>query len=187
MMAMEVSMIGRLSWAAVIAFPLLAGAAVSAAAKDAVPAELQPVGYTRLFSSEAKGVQIYTSIAEVGSPPKWVLKAPLAQLNDHQGKLTIYHFAGPSWIAADGSKIVQDADTPAKFVAAPDARANIPWLLIKVTADPAAGALSKIGFVQRILTHGGTAPTTPPLRAGIDVGVPYTATYVFYTKRPPGL
>ena len=180
-------MIGRLTWAAIITFPLLAGAAASTAAKEAVPSELQPIGYTRLLTSEATGVQIYTSIAEAGSPPKWTLKAPLAQLNDHQGKLTIYHYAGPAWVAADGSKIVLDADTPVKSVPAPDARANIPWLLIKVTADPAAGALSKIGFVQRILTHGGTAPTTPPLRAGIDVGMPYTATYVFYTKRQSGL
>jgi hypothetical protein len=184
---MEVSMIGRLAWAAIIAFPLLAGAVVSTAAKEAVPPELQPVGYARLFTSEATGVQIYTSIAEAGSPPKWVPKAPLAQLNDHHSKLTIYHFAGPSWVAADGSKIVQDADTPVKSVPAPDPRANIPWLLIKVTADPAAGALSKIGFVQRILTHGGTAPTTPPPRAGIDVGVPYTAAYAFYVKEQPGL
>jgi hypothetical protein len=85
-------------------------------------------------------------------------------------------------VAADGSKIVRDEETPVKSVPASDAMEDIPWLLVKVTADPAAGALSKVGFVQRVSTHGGKAPATPPVRAGIDVGVPYTATYAFYVK-----
>jgi hypothetical protein len=170
----------RLVLAATVAFPLQAATRVSAAVQGAVPAMLQPIGYRRLFSCQANGVQIYMSVTEAGAPPKWVLKAPLAQLSCPQDKLSIYHYGGPSWVAADGSKIVRDEATPVKSVPASDAAENIPWLLIKVTADPAAGALSKVGFVQRVWTHGGTAPSTPPVRAGIRVGVPYTATYAYY-------
>jgi hypothetical protein len=170
----------RLVLAATIAFPLQAGTTVSAAVQGAVPATLQPVGYRQLFSCQASGVQIYMSVAEAGAPPKWVLRAPLAQLSCPEANLTIYHYKRPSWVAADGSKIVRDEATPVKAVPASNAMEDIPWLLIKVTADPAAGVLSKVGFVQRVWTHGGTAPSTPPVRADIRVGVPYTATYAFY-------
>jgi hypothetical protein len=160
---------------------LLALGSQALKAAEAVPAALQPpAGYTQAFTAKAKGVQIYTSTAEAGAAPKWVLEAPLAELT--AGKSAIHHYAGPSWEAADGSKIARDKDTPVTTVPARKASADIPWLLIKVTADPAAGALSKIGYVQRIATHGGVAPATPPVRTDTKVGVPYTATYVFYTK-----
>jgi hypothetical protein len=172
----------RLVLAATIALPLQAGTTVSAAVQGAIPAMLQPVGYRRLFSCQATGVQIYMSVAEASTPFKWVLKAPLAELSCPQAKLTIYHYGRPSWVAADGSEIMRDVATPVKSVPASNPTEDIPWLLIKVTADPAAGALSKVGFVERVSTHGGTAPSTPPVRAGINVGVPYTATYAFYVK-----
>ena len=164
--------------AAAMALVLMA-AGRPAIAADPVPAELRPPGSTLLFTAEASGVQIYQSVAEGGGPAKWVLEAPLARLTDAQGALVVYHYAGPSWEAPDGSKIVRDKDTAVKAVPAPDA-ADIPWLLIKVAADPAAGVFSKVGFVQRIATHGGVAPATPPVRAGTKIGVAYTATYAFY-------
>jgi hypothetical protein len=175
-------MIGRrLILAVIAAFPLLANVGTSAAA-EAVPAELQPAGYKLLFTAKASGVQIYTSVAEAGNPAIWVLEAPLARLTDHRRKLAAYHYAGPSWEAPDGSKVTRDQDTPVKLAPAPNAAADISWLLIKVTADPAAGVLRKVGYVQRIKTHGGAAPATAPVRTGTKIGVPYTATYAFYTK-----
>jgi hypothetical protein len=167
--------------AAAAALLFLAHAGASAATKP-LPAELQPAGYKVLFTATARGVQIYTSVAEAGGPAKWVLEAPLARLTDGHDKLAVYHYAGPSWEAPDGSKVVRDPATPVTTVPAPDATADIPWLLVKVTADPAAGALSKVGFVQRIATHGGSAPATPPVRPGTKIGVPYTATYAFLVK-----
>jgi hypothetical protein len=167
--------------AAIAAFPLLANPRISAAAVQ-VPAELQPDGYKLLFTAKASGVQIYTSVAEAGSPAKWVLEAPLARLIDHHGKLAVYHYAGPSWEAPDGSKVTRDNDTPVKSAPAPNATADIPWLLVKVVADAAGGMLHTVGYVQRIETHGGTAPAMAPIRAGTKIGVPYTATYAFYTK-----
>jgi len=171
----------RLIFAALAVFLVLAQAGASAAA-DAVPAELRPTGYKLLFTAKASGVQIYTSVADAGGSPKWVLEAPLARLSDAHGKLVAYHYAGPSWEAPDGSKVVHDKDTPVKSVPAPNAAAGIPWLLVKVSADPAAGVLSKVGYVQRIATHGGAAPSVPPVRADTRIGVPYTATYAFYAK-----
>jgi hypothetical protein len=164
------------------AIPLLTNVRISAAAEP-VSAELQPpAGYKTLLTAKASGVQIYTSVAEAGNPAKWVFEAPLARLTDGHGKLIIYHYAGPSWEAIDGSKVALDKDTPVKSVPAPNPTNDIPWLLIKVVADPAGRILRNVGFVQRIATHGGAAPATPPVRAGTKIGVPYTATYAFYTE-----
>ena len=169
------------TYAFVAAAMVLAGATQAAKAAEAVPAALQPpAGYTLAFTAKARGLQVYTSTAEAGAAPKWVLEAPVAELAAKPG--AVHHYAGPSWEAADGSKIVRDKDTAVVTVPAKKASADIPWLLIKVTADPAAGVLDKVGYVQRIATHGGVAPTTPPVRTGTKVGVPYTATYAFFAK-----
>ena len=164
------------------AVPLLTRVGISAAAEPVSAALQPPVGYKMLLTAKASGVQIYTSVAEAGNPAKWVFEAPLARLTDGHGKLIIDHYAGPSWEAIDGSKVALDKDTPVKSVPAPNATNDIPWLLIKVVADPAGGLLRNVGFVQRIATHGGVAPATAPVRAGTRIGVPYTATYAFYTK-----
>lgn len=171
--------ISAIAWTATV-FLLFAGTR-AAQAEDAVPAALQPpAGYTIAFTAKATGVQIYTSTAEAGAAPKWTFEAPLAELKGHDE--VIHHYAGPSWEAADGSKITRDTNTPVTTVPAKQPASDIPWLLIKVTADAAPGALSKVVYVQRIATAGGVAPVTPPTRAGTKVGVPYTATYVFYAK-----
>lgn len=159
---------------------LFAGA-TTAHADEAAPTALQPpAGYTVAFTAKATGVQIYTSTMDSGSPLKWTFEAPLAELRAPSG--IIHHYAGPSWEAADGSKIVRDKDAPVTTVAAKQAAADIPWLLIKVTPAATTGVLSKVAYVQRISTTGGVAPAVPPTNAGTKVGVPYTATYVFYVK-----
>ena len=159
---------------------LFAGAKVSRAT-EAFPAALQPpAGYAVAFTAKATGVQIYTSTADGGTAPKWMFEAPLAELKGSKG--AIHHYAGPSWEAADGSKVTRDMDTPVTTAPAQRASTDIPWLLVKVTADPAAGVLNRVVYVQRMSTQGGVAPANPPIRVGTKVGVPYTATYVFYTK-----
>lgn len=169
----------KISMCMTAAVLLVAGSAAHAA--DAVPTALQPpAGYAVAFTAKAAGVQIYTSTAEAGATPKWTFDAPLAELTTTAA--VIHHYAGPSWEAVDGSKITRDTNTPVVTVPATQPSRDIPWLLIKVVADPAAGALSKVGYVQRISTQGGVAPSTPPVRSGTKVGVPYTATYVFYAK-----
>ena len=165
----------------VTAVVLLVAGANATRAAEAVPAALQPpAGYTVAFTAKATGVQIYTSTADGAAAPKWVFEAPLAELNGRKG--VIHHYAGPSWEAADGSKVSRDTDAPVITVPAKRASSDIPWLLVKVTADPAAGILNKVVYVQRLSTQGGVAPAKPPIRVGTKVGVPYTATYVFYAK-----
>jgi len=150
-------------------------------AQDAVPTALKPpAGYVVALTAKATGVQIYNSTAEAGAVPKWTFEAPLAELKGHGA--VIHHYAGPSWEAVDGSKVSRDMDTPVTTVPAKQAASDIPWLLIKVTADAAPGVLSKVVYVQRISTVGGVAPAAPPAHVGTKVGVPYTATYVFYAK-----
>ena len=167
------------AWVAALVW-LVAGTTV-AQAEETVPTALQPpAGYTVAFTAKATGVQIYTSTMETGSPLKWTFDAPLAELSAPSG--VIHHYAGPSWEAADGSKIVRDKDAPVATVPAKQPAADIPWLLIKVAPTSAPGVLSKVAYVQRITTSGGVAPSAPPTNAGTKVGVPYTATYVFYVK-----
>ncbi|MFC4528914.1 DUF3455 domain-containing protein [Dyella halodurans] len=174
-------MIGKTAFGNVIAAIWLVAGATASHAQEAVPAALRPpAGYTVAFTAKATGVQIYTSTLAAGSKPAWSFEAPLAELSGQGG--TIHHYAGPAWEAADGSKVVRDKDVPVTTVPAKQAEADIPWLLIKVTPDAAPGILSKVVYVQRILTTGGAAPTSPPTRDGTKVGVPYTATYVFYVK-----
>lgn len=159
----------------------LATGVTASPAQDAVPAALQPpAGYTVAFTAKAVGVQIYTSTTEAGSTPTWTLEAPLAELSG--GSVVIHHYAGPTWEAADGSRIARDKNVPVTTVPATQAKADIPWLLIKVSPDSTPGILSKVAYVQRISTAGGVAPASPPVRGGTKVGVPYQATYVFYVK-----
>ena len=169
----------RFGWLATALCFIVGGCALHA--QEAVPSALQPpFGYTVAFTAKASGVQIYKSTAENGAALKWTFVAPLAELNA-PGQ-AIYHYAGPSWEAVDGSRIVRDTNTPVVTLPAKQAATDIPWLLIKVTADATPGLLSRTGYVQRISTSGGVAPATPPVREGTTVGVPYTATYVFYAK-----
>lgn len=172
----------RISWAAFAVCLLICLGAAHAQAS--VPGTLQaPAGYAVVWTAKASGVQIYKSTSEKGMAPKWVFDAPLAELRTPAQ--VIHHYAGPTWEANDGSRIVRDAGTP--VVSAPSAQpaTDIPWLLVKVTPDAAPGILSKIVYVQRVQTSGGAAPATPPVREGTVIGVPYTATYVFYAKAAP--
>lgn len=157
---------------------LLCGALPAAAA----PALPSPADARLLFTAAATGVQIYRS-ADTGGALHWELEAPLARLTGHD--LAIYHYAGPSWEAADGSKVARDPAVPVVSAPAADP-ADIPALLVTVAADPAAGILDHVAYVERLATHGGAAPATLPVRAGTRIGVPYTATYAFFAKAEAG-
>jgi len=174
-------MIGKSAMTRAAAIALLVTGIGVSQAEEAVPTALKPpAGYVVALTAKATGVQIYNSTAEAGAAPKWTFEAPLAELKGHGA--VIHHYAGPSWEAVDGSKVSRDMDTQVTTVPAKQAASDIPWLLIKVTGDSAPGVLSKVVYVQRISTVGGVAPAAPPAHVGTKVGVPYTATYVFYAK-----
>jgi hypothetical protein len=110
-----------------------------------------------------------------GGVNEWAFKAPEAELIDAQGRLFAKHYAGPSWEAADGSKIVGKvlANEPAPKAGA------MPWLLLS-TESSGWGVLAGARFVQRLNTSGGIGPTGACPTAGTEQRVDYTADYIFY-------
>ena len=84
------------------------GLMLSAAAQD-VPDQLRPPANEQLLLQvHAKGDQVYICKSDAAQF-NWTLKAPDAQLLDEKGKSFGRHFAGPSWEANDGSRVVGKA------------------------------------------------------------------------------
>jgi Protein of unknown function (DUF3455) len=168
-----------------LAFFLLLAAAIIilpvASPAQQVPPQLQPPANEQLLlQAHAKGDQVY--ICQEGVTQfAWALKAPDAQLFSKDGKPMGRHFAGPSWEAADGSRITGKAiaNAPAQD---PDA---IPWLLVNVVSHDGNGVLSRVTTIQRLNTRGGKAPATgcDSAHVGQEVRVPYSADYLFYAPK----
>jgi hypothetical protein len=149
-----------------------------------VPKEIAvPSSYKLLFHVEAKGVQIYKAVKGNSGALEWVLEAPLADLLDAKGAKAGFHYDGPSWEAADGSKVVRDKAEDVKSAPAPKPKEDIPWLLVKVkAAEGGEGRFSPTVYIQRLQTQGGKPPAELPKRVETKVGVPYKAVYYFYGK-----
>src|SRR5271170_594297 len=125
------------------------------AAAQQVPPQLQPpAGEHLLLQVHAKGDQVYSCKADAAQF-SWSLKAPDAQLFTSDGKPFGKHFAGPSWQAADGSRIVGKAMANAP---SPDPD-SVAWLLVTVVSHEGSGLLSAVTSIQRINTKGGKAPS----------------------------
>ena len=165
---------------AYLPFAFLAVTALPALAQQ-VPPELQPpAGEQTFLTVHAKGDQVYTCKSDNGQY-SWVLKAPDADLFDADGNLFGKHFAGPSWMASDTSRVNGKAVANAP---SPD-RDSIPWLLVHVVSHEGTGVLSRATSIQRLNTKGGKAPAS-----GCDAGhanqefrSPYTADYVFFAPK----
>jgi hypothetical protein len=145
-----------------------------------VPSTIQvPDGNKVFLVGHAVGVQIYSCNA-TSSSFAWGFVAPRANLYDDNGKLIITHFAGPTWQAKDGSKVV---GSPVASVTV-DASA-IPWVKLSAstTPGPDGDRLVATTFIQRIATTGGLAPPAADCNAttaGTVAEVPYTADYYFW-------
>ncbi len=147
-----------------------------------VPSKIEvPNGNKVFLVGHGVGVQIYSCNGVV-----WSFVAPRANLYDDNGKLIITHFAGPTWQAMDGSRVVGQL---VDFVTV-DPTA-IPWLLLSkasTAAGPDGDRLVATTYIQRIATTGGLAPPAPTCtatRAGAVAEVSYTADYYFW-KRTDG-
>ena len=168
------------AYLALIALAVASVVAVQANAM-AIPENLKvPQQNRQLFKAQATGVQVYacTERAEAPNTFDWTFKAPVADLWNDQGEKVGKHYAGPTWEANDGSKIVGEVVERAN---APDPE-SIPWLLLRAKANEGAGALSTVTYVQRLDTAGGIAPTEGCDRStvGVEREVGYTATYAYY-------
>ncbi len=144
-----------------------------------VPSQIQvPAGNKVFLVGHAVGVQIYAC-----NGVAWGFVAPRANLYDDHGKLIITHFAGPTWQAKDGSRVVGLAE--AMVTVDPTA---IPWVRLSAAstaAGPDGDRLVATTFVQRIATTGGLAPPAAACTsatAGTVAEVPYTADYYFWKQ-----
>jgi hypothetical protein len=147
------------------------------------PAAIQVPSPAKLvLKATGTGAQIYvcSQSKEPSHGFEWTLKAPEATLTDDVGKPIGKHYAGPTWEAQDGSKVV--GAMKAK-VDAPDSTA-IPWLLVEAKSAEGQGMLGKVAWVQRVETVGGKAPSTGCDKAhlGAETRTDYRALYYFYTR-----
>ena len=160
---------------------LLAALLGIAASATAVPPALAlPRSAVLKVSLEGRGMQVYTCAAKMGTTAYgWSFTAPDAVLVDPQGgDPEGRHYAGPTWEADDGSRVVGHlrAKTPS-----PDG-VGVDWLLLDGTPS-GQGEFGRIAYVRRVATRGGKAPAEgcDADHAGEKAGVPYSATYEFYT------
>jgi Protein of unknown function (DUF3455) len=137
-------------------------------------------GQVLIARLHAQGVQIYQCQPAKNDPTRfdWLFKEPEATLFDHAGRKVGKHFAGPSWEANDGSKVV--GEVMARFDS-PDTNA-IPWLLLRAKSTTGKGRFSTVQSVQRLSTVGGSAPKNGCAQAQLtqELRVPYSADYLFY-------
>src|SRR5438132_11623412 len=93
---------------ALLASAALGFAGAPPAAAPALPAEIRPPpGAVLLFRARAEGYQVYQckARADKANGFAWTLKGPEAVLFNDRGEKIGTHYAGPSWEAADGSKV----------------------------------------------------------------------------------
>jgi hypothetical protein len=142
-----------------------------------------PEGNVLLFSSHARGVQIYEC-----RDGMWAFHAPRAVLSDPQTEQpTALHYGGidrnltpgPWWDAMRDSSRIR-AGSP---VSAPSPNPDsIPLLQLTVMERAGSGMFDQVNYIRRLNTMGGVGPTgacTTSARRSID----YTADYYFYGTR----
>jgi hypothetical protein len=162
---------------------VLAGCATSA--PPPAPEALRvPETQRLLVRLHAVGVQVYQCQPRKNDATlfEWSFKQPEADLSTQAGKSAGKHYAGPTWEAHDGSKVVGEviarSDSPKSD--------SIPWLLLRAKTTSGAGQFSAVTSIQRLDTAGGNAPPggCRPDQTGQQLRVPYTADYLFYGMKP---
>jgi hypothetical protein len=146
----------------------------------------------------ATGVQIYECRAKAGAAPgtaagtgaagaagatgatEWAFVGPEATLADAQGAIVGKHFAGPTWEAGDGSKVVGTV----KARVDPPGAGAIPWLLLETrNVGKGTGLFARVTSVQRVATVGGLPPAASGCTSttiGQKARVDYKAEYAMY-------
>ncbi len=158
-------------------FPYITLALATVAAPSGQAAATIP----NVISWHAEGTQIYScQTSPTGYGPAgygWALKQPEAVLIDAAGHICGHHGAGPSWTAADGSRVTGRV---VSTIPAPLAGA-VPWLVLHVDSHAGHGVLERVDYVLRTDTVGGAAPASgcDAAHASAETQVAYTATYSF--------
>ena len=154
--------------------------------QQAIPAAVSTPNNTRItLHVYAKGVQIYqcTQDPKDTSHYVWTFREPKATLfssanyKQEVGKHYLSVTKNPTWELSDGSLI---SGVKLQQAPSPDSDA-IPWLLLRGVVESGKGSLANIAFIQRLYTHGGSAPKkADQSQKGQTLQVPYTAEYLFY-------
>lgn len=161
------------------------GTVTHAARKKITPPRTSPIitppaGNSVFLVGHATGVQIYVCQAKADDPSKfeWSFTAPEADLTNEKGEKIAKHYAGPTWEARDGSKVVGEVQ---QKVDAPKPGA-IPWLLLKAKSNKGPGTFAKVTYIQRVDTEGGVAPAAgcDQAHTNTEARVDYRANYYFY-------
>ncbi len=115
--------------------------------------------------------------ANMAGAHEWVFVAPVATLYGADRKRVGKYYAGPTWEAADGSKV-----TGKQVAVAPAMAGSIPLQLVKAEPAMGMGAMQGVSYIQRLNTKGGVAPAAACDAAtkGKRQQVAYEADYVFY-------
>lgn len=156
--------------------PMMMKSVDNAALPEAVRA---PAGSKQMMTTTGVGELTYECREKAGMAGQyeWAFVGPVATLYSADKKTVGKYYAGPTWEAADGSKV-----TGKQVAVAPASAGNIPLQLVK--ADPAmgAGAMSGVSYIQRLNTKGGVAPSMAcdAMGKGKRQVVAYEADYVFY-------
>lgn len=151
------------------------GACATAPAGPA-SSSIDPPQAERVMTLVASGVQTYSFEFDARQHLGWVFRSPQATLFDARGHAAVWHAAGPSWGAEDGSRIVGRVLTQRPS----ETLASIPQLLLETHSTSGIGALSVVRYVQRVHTVGGMMPTAPCSTEHELGSSPYLADYVFY-------
>ena len=138
-----------------------------------------PAGQKMMMAATGVGEITYEcrEKKDVAGQHEWAFVAPVATLYSADRKTVGKYYAGPTWEAADGSKV-----TGKQLAVSPASPGNIALQLVK--ADPAtgSGAMTGVSYIQRLNTKGGVAPALACDAAskGQRQQVRYEADYVFY-------
>jgi hypothetical protein len=155
--------------------------AASAGQPPMVPEAIAvPPGSVLLFSSHARGMQIYEC-----QNGQWAFRAPRALLFDPQShQPTAIHYGGidrgltpgPWWESVDDGSRIRGG----KAVSAPSPNPDsIPLLRLEVLERQGTGVFTPASYIQRLNTTGGVGPTGA-CETGEQRRVVYTADYYFY-------
>ena len=138
-----------------------------------------PAGQKQMMATTGVGELTYECREKTSAAGQyeWVFVGPVATLYGGDKKMVGKYYAGPTWEAADGSKV-----TGKQVAIAPASPGNIPLQLVKAEPAMGAGAMTGVSYIQRLNTKGGVAPAMAcdAMGKGKRQVVAYEADYVFY-------
>ena len=138
-----------------------------------------PAGQKLMMATSATGEITYEcrEKKDMAGQHEWAFVGPVATLYGGDKKTVGKYYAGPTWEAADGSKV-----TGKQVAVAPASPGSIPLQLVKAEPAMGAGAMTGVSYIQRLNTKGGVAPAMPCDAAGKGQRkvVAYEADYMFY-------